>query len=132
MLLGNHNLVFTNLEEIFCDDAQSPGVVSHSLEVLVVNQHPFKDLQEEVQRVLVQEVDLEAKERESIISTHYTSNNVTTLCSFAIEYNCLSTLLPDLHFSFPSPPISPPLGFLCPPSFPPLPTHMYANIKRTK
>lgn len=46
------------LEEIFGDDAQPPGVVGHSLQILVVAQDNIKYLQEEVQRVLVQEVDL--------------------------------------------------------------------------
>lgn len=50
------------LEEILGDDGQALGVVGDALQVGVLVQDVVVDVQEELQRVLVQEVDLEAVE----------------------------------------------------------------------
>ena len=46
------------LEEILDDDGESGGVICLALEVDVVDQHCLEDVQEELERVLVQEVHL--------------------------------------------------------------------------
>lgn len=48
----------TDLEEVIGDDGQAPSVVSVVPEVGIVVEHICEHIQEEVQRILVQEVDL--------------------------------------------------------------------------
>ena len=47
------------LEEVLGDDIQALGVVGEALQVAVLVQHRVVAVQEEVERVLVQEVHLE-------------------------------------------------------------------------
>ena len=49
----------TDLEHVQCDDLQSLGVISHTLQVGVGGEHYLKYVQEELQRVLLEEVDLQ-------------------------------------------------------------------------
>lgn len=53
------------LEEVLGDVGEALGVVANALEVCVLVQHRVVDIQEEVQRVLVQEVHLEMDRKSS-------------------------------------------------------------------
>lgn len=48
----------THLEEVVGDDGEAPGVVRLVLDVWVVGENIGEHVKEEVQRVLIQEVDL--------------------------------------------------------------------------
>lgn len=92
---------FSHLEEILGDDAEPSAIVRDSLQILVVAQHNFKYFQEEVQRILVQEVDLEYK-----IRRYY--NNIS-LSSSLLSLSLSLPSLPSLSLSLclPSPPPPP-------------------------
>ena len=49
----------TDLEHVQCDDLQSLGMICHALQVGIGSEHYLEYVQEELQRVLVEEVDLQ-------------------------------------------------------------------------
>ena len=88
---------FSHLEEILGDDAEPSAIVRDSLQILVVAQHNFKYFQEEVQRILVQEVDLEYK-----IRRYYNISFLLTFLSLSLPS------LPSLSLSVSPPDPTPP------------------------
>ena len=55
---SNHP-IRAHLEEVSCDDREAGGVVLHTGQSLVTTQHRAEDVEEELERRLVEEVDLE-------------------------------------------------------------------------
>ena len=53
-----------DLEEVPADNGEPLLVISHSFEILVATEHALEDVQEELERILIQEVDLGGGRRE--------------------------------------------------------------------
>lgn len=70
MITVYHMKIIRNLEEVSADDWQSVGVVSDAVQVFVGRQDTAEYLQEELQRELIQEVNLQRRQLHNVEQHH--------------------------------------------------------------